>query len=80
MEVFGFYARGERTVASDVDMLVAIEKPIGLRSFELWDSLEDILGVKVDLLTLKAAEQTFALEKHKKGSDSCLRETGNFLL
>jgi len=49
--LFGSYARGEQTLQSDLDLLVHLEKPIGLRFFELWDYLESILGVKVDLLT-----------------------------
>lgn len=33
--LFGSYARGEATPESDVDLLVQLEKPIGLRFFEL---------------------------------------------
>lgn len=49
--LFGSYARGEATPESDVDLLVQLEKPIGLRFFELWDYLESIVGTRVDLLT-----------------------------
>ena len=42
---------------SDIDILVKIESPIGLKFFELWDDLEAILGVKIDLLTVKAVKQ-----------------------
>ena len=55
--VFGSYARGEQSKVSDVDILVELERPIGLKFFELWDNLEEILGVKVDLLTVKAVKQ-----------------------
>ena len=51
LRIFGSYARGEQTPESDVDILVELEKPIGLRFFELWDYLESILGARVDLLT-----------------------------
>jgi len=55
--IFGSYARGEQKKVSDIDILVEIERPIGLRFFELWDDLEAILGVKIDLLTVKAVKQ-----------------------
>jgi len=55
--IFGSYARGEDTEISDIDILVEIERPIGLKFFELWDYLEELLGVKVDLLTTGAIKQ-----------------------
>lgn len=42
---------------SDIDILVKIKSPIGLKFFELWDNLETILGVKIDLITVKAVKQ-----------------------
>lgn len=51
---------------SDIDILVEIERPIGLRFFELWDDLEAILGVKIDLLTVKAVKQKPLLWKSIK--------------
>ena len=55
--IFGSYARGEQNEPSDIDILVELEKPIGLKFFELWDELEKLLGVKVDLLTIRAVKQ-----------------------
>lgn len=55
--IFGSYARDEQSKRSDIDILVEIERPIGLKFFELWDNIEAILGVKVDLLTVKAVKQ-----------------------
>jgi len=55
--IFGSYARGEEEETSDVDILVEFIEPIGLKFFELWDYLEDILGIEVDLLTLNALQQ-----------------------
>jgi predicted nucleotidyltransferase len=51
--VFGSYARGEQKETSDVDILVEIERPVGLRFFELWDYLEKLLGCNVDLVRAK---------------------------
>ena len=52
--IFGSVARGEATEFSDVDILVELEKPIGLDFVLLGDELEDILGVKVDIVTPNA--------------------------
>ncbi len=50
---FGSYARGEENVESDIDILVELERPIGLKFFELWDELEKLLGCEVDLVRAK---------------------------
>ena len=52
--IFGSIARDEATEFSDVDILVELEKPIGLDFVLLGDELEDILGVKVDIVTPNA--------------------------
>jgi len=52
--LFGSLVRGDTTSESDVDILVEFEKPIGLDFVSLADELEDILGVKVDLVTPNA--------------------------
>lgn len=51
--LFGSYVRNEQSETSDVDILVEIEKPIGLEYFELWDYLEKLLGCEVDLVRSK---------------------------
>lgn len=55
--IFGSYSRGEQKESSDIDILVELEKPIDLKFFELWDELEELLGEKVDLLTVNAVKQ-----------------------
>lgn len=52
--LFGSIVRGDTTAKSDVDILVEFEKPIGLDFVLLADELEEILGVKVDLVTPNA--------------------------
>lgn len=52
--LFGSIAREEATEKSDIDILVEFEKPIGLEFVLLADELEEILGIKVDLVTPKA--------------------------
>lgn len=49
--IFGSYSRGEQTPLSDVDILVEFKEPVGFLFVHLADFLEDILEVKVDLLT-----------------------------
>ncbi|QTA38214.1 nucleotidyltransferase family protein [Thermosipho ferrireducens] len=51
--IFGSFVRGEQSEESDIDILIEIEKPIGLKFFELWDELEKLLGCKVDLVRKK---------------------------
>ena len=49
--LFGSYAKGQATEASDIDLVVEFERPIGFRFFDLVDYLESLLGRKVDVLT-----------------------------
>jgi len=55
--IFGSYTRGEQTELSDIDILVELEKPIGLKFFELYDYFENILKIKVDILTFESLKQ-----------------------
>ncbi|MDP2845554.1 MAG: nucleotidyltransferase family protein [Candidatus Methanoperedens sp.] len=49
--IFGSYVRGEEKEASDLDILVELEKAIGLLKFiEIEEYLSELLGVKVDLV------------------------------
>jgi predicted nucleotidyltransferase len=64
---FGSYARGEQNETSDVDIIVELERPIGLKFYELCDYLENILGIKVDVLTLSALKQKSLLWENVKG-------------
>lgn len=52
--IFGSYARGEQKEISDVDVLVEFEEPVGFAFIHLADSLEELLGLKVDLTTKDA--------------------------
>ena len=49
--IFGSYARTEQDKKSDVDILVEFSEPVGFLFFHLAEYLEEILGVKVDLVT-----------------------------
>ena len=49
--IFGSYVRGEQTPKSDIDILVEFKEPVGFLFIHLADFLEEILSVKVDLIT-----------------------------
>src|SRR5215510_15090914 len=68
LALFGSVARGEATEASDVDLLVEFERPVGLfHFFTVQHYLEDILGVaQVDLVMPDAL--------HKESKEGILRE------
>jgi predicted nucleotidyltransferase len=51
--IFGSYVRNEQNKTSDIDVLVEIERPIGLKFYELWDYIEKLLGCEVDLVRAK---------------------------
>ncbi|MDP3900494.1 MAG: nucleotidyltransferase family protein [bacterium] len=57
--IFGSFARGDQTKASDIDILVEFKKPIGLFNFiKLEDFLSQTLHKKVDLVSKKALKPT----------------------
>lgn len=49
--LFGSYAKEQATEASDIDVFVEFERPIGFKFVELAEHLESLLGRKVDVLT-----------------------------
>jgi predicted nucleotidyltransferase len=58
MGIFGSYVRGEEKETSDVDILVEFEEIPDLFKFiELERHLENLLGVKVDLVRKKALRE-----------------------
>ena len=49
--IFGSYVRGEEKATSDLDILVQVDKKMGLLRFiKIENYLSDILGIKVDLV------------------------------
>jgi hypothetical protein len=52
--VFGSHVRGKQKRGSDIDIVVELEKPIGLEFVDLAEDLEAILHAKVDLVSRKA--------------------------
>jgi predicted nucleotidyltransferase len=64
--VFGSYARGEQRKGSDIDILVELEQPLGLKFINLADYLEEILGESVEVVTPFALKQKPRLWKSVK--------------
>ena len=54
MGIFGSYARGDADNSSDVDILIEFHEPLGWMFIDLKEFLEEILGIKVDLVTVNA--------------------------
>jgi predicted nucleotidyltransferase len=52
--LFGSYARGEQQPGSDVDILVDIDPSIGLEFVTLAEQIEQLLGLSVDLVSLRS--------------------------
>jgi predicted nucleotidyltransferase len=56
--VFGSYARNEEKPSSDIDILVDLQKKHNLLDLiGLEQELSELLGVKVDLVTLKSVNK-----------------------
>jgi len=53
--IFGSYLRGKQGKTSDIDVLVEFSEPIGLFEFmDLEEYLQNLFGIKVDLVSRKA--------------------------
>jgi uncharacterized protein len=53
--IFGSYARGEQDETSDIDILLELEKPVGIVKFlKLERRLSLLLETKVEIVTKKA--------------------------
>ena len=57
--LFGSFADGSYTDASDVDILVEFERPIGWQFFKLENYLEKTFHRKIDLVTVNALREQF---------------------
>jgi len=56
---FGSYTMDEQTENSDIDIIVEFSEPIGWRFFTLEKYLEEIFGLKIDLVTKDALKENF---------------------
>ena len=54
LALFGSYARGDQRPDSDVDILVDIDPSIGLEFVTLAEQIEQLLGLPIELVSLRA--------------------------
>ena len=55
--LFGSYARGDQTEASDLDILVKLNAPLGWEFVDLCDHLAELLETNVDVVTRGAIDR-----------------------
>ena len=59
MGVFGSYARGEATENSDIDIAVDIDGPMGLNFVAMANEIEDLFGIKVDVVPKRSIKPAY---------------------
>ncbi len=59
LAIFGSYARNEQKEASDLDLMVEFHSRVGSEFIELADELEEILGIKVDLVSKNGIKERY---------------------
>ncbi len=57
--VFGSYARGEATEKSDIDIAVDINGTMGLNFIAMADEIENLFGIKVDVVPRRSIKPHF---------------------
>lgn len=59
MAIFGSYARNEQSGQSDLDLMVEINGKIGSRFIDLAEEIEQIIGMKVDLVSKNGIKKKY---------------------
>lgn len=59
LAIFGSYARNEQKPTSDLDLMIEFHSRVGSEFIELADELEEILGIKVDLVSKKGIKERY---------------------
>jgi uncharacterized protein len=54
LALFGSYARGDQREDSDVDILVEVDPSIGLDFVTLCETIEKLVGMRVDVVSSRA--------------------------
>jgi predicted nucleotidyltransferase len=57
--IFGSYARDEQGNSSDLDVMVEFDGKIGIQFIDLADELEQLIGLKVDLVFKKGIKPDY---------------------
>lgn len=59
LAIFGSYARNEQSSDSDLDILVEINGKIGSKFIDLADEIEQLIGMKVDLVSKNGIKEKY---------------------
>ena len=59
LAIFGSHARNEQNSLSDVDFLVEFNQKIGIEFIDLANELEQIIGTKVDLVSINGIKENY---------------------
>ena len=54
LAIFGSVARDEALATSDVDVMVEVDASLGLRFVDLADRIEELLGIRTDVVSRRA--------------------------
>lgn len=65
LAIYGSFAKGDQTKRSDVDILVQLVNPLGLKFVELAYHLEKVLGRKVDLATFETLHRSLENPRYR---------------
>lgn len=57
--VFGSYARGDAAEGSDIDIAVEIVGPMGLSFIAMANEIEDLFGIKVDVVPKRSIKPDY---------------------
>ena len=57
--LFGSYAKNQQNSASDIDIIVEFKDHIGIQFIDLADELEQLLSMKVDLVSKNGIENKY---------------------
>lgn len=57
--IFGSYSRKENNDNSDLDIVVEFKDKIGIRFIDLAEEIENIVGLKVDLVSKKGIKEKY---------------------
>jgi predicted nucleotidyltransferase len=59
LAIFGSYSRREQNDSSDLDILVELNGKIGIRFVDLADEIEQLVGLKVDLVSKNGVKDKY---------------------
>lgn len=63
--IFGSFTRPDFNEDSDIDILVEFDQPVGIEFIDLAEELEDLLKIKVDLVSKKGIKPRYLKEIQK---------------